>query len=163
MHAISIGSSVAAPARDIQVFDAGKVLLQSGRTFRNMPDVGSRYPNVTCFDAVQVQRRMLEDLWDIEQVALVYGWSMGAIQAYHWAALFPKAVERIAVVCGAARCAPHNRVFIEGVKHAPGLARCRTCYLMHRMTRLRADRQRGVAGRMLSRSCPPRPAHRAAR
>ena len=43
---------------------------------------------------------------------------MGAIQAYHWAALFPDAVERIAVVCGSARCAPHNKVFLEGVKHA---------------------------------------------
>jgi len=170
---------------DHQVFDAGHVLLQSGRTFRNMrlayktfgtlnaaksnvivyptsysaqhldtqfmvgegaaldpskyfiiipnlfgnglssspsntpwPDQGSRYPHVTCFDAVQVQRRLLAETWGIEKVALVYGWSMGAMQAYHWATLFPGAVERIAVVCGAARCAPHNQVFIEGVQHA---------------------------------------------
>ena len=82
------------------------------------PDVGSRYPDVTCFDAVQVQRRMLRDLWGIQRLALVYGWSMGAMQAYHWAALFPQSVARIAVVCGAARCAPHNHVFIEGVKSA---------------------------------------------
>ena len=27
-------------------------------------------------------------------------------------------VERIAVICGAARCAPHNFVFLEGVKAA---------------------------------------------
>ena len=166
-------------------FDAGHVLLQSGRTFRNMqiayktfgslnadrsnvivyptsygaqhhdieymvgdgaaldaskyfivvinlfgnglssspsntpwPDVGSRYPDVTCFDAVHVQQRMLAQLWGIEKVALVFGFSMGAMQAYHWAALFPDQVERCAVVCGAARCAPHNHVFIEGIKHA---------------------------------------------
>ena len=79
---------------------------------------GLPYPDITYFDAVQVQRRMLAELWGIERVALVYGWSMGAMQAYHWAALFPGAVERIAVVCGSARCAPHNRVFIEGAKHA---------------------------------------------
>jgi homoserine O-acetyltransferase len=170
---------------DHQIFEAGNVLLQSGRTFRNMklayktfgtlnadksnvivyptsysaqhhdtqfmvredgaldpskyfivipnlfgnglssspsntpwPDVGTRYPHTTVFDAVQVQRRMLMQLWDIHEVALVYGWSMGAMQAYHWAALFPDAVERIAVVCGSARCAPHNRVFIEGAAHA---------------------------------------------
>ena len=171
--------------RDHELFDAGHVVLQSGRTFRNMklayktygtlnadksnvilyptsysaqhhdtqfmvgeggaldpskyfivipnlfgnglssspsntpwPDVGSRYPDVTYFDAVHVQRRMLQALWGIDKLALVYGWSMGAMQAYHWAALFPEAVERIAVVCGSARCAPHNHVFIEGAKAA---------------------------------------------
>ena len=92
--------------------------LSSSPSNTPWPDVGSRYPDVTCFDAVQVQRRMLRELWGIDRLALVYGWSMGAMQAYHWAALFPDAVERIAVVCGAARCAPHNQVFIEGVKHA---------------------------------------------
>ena len=30
----------------------------------------------------------------------VYGWSMGAQQAYHWAALFREAVDRIVVNCG---------------------------------------------------------------
>ncbi len=61
---------------------------------------------------------MLQELWGIERVALVYGWSMGAMQAYHWAALFGEAVERIAVVCGTAKCSPHNQVFIDGVRHA---------------------------------------------
>ena len=82
------------------------------------PDTGTRYPDVSFYDAVHVQRRMLAELWGIEKLALVYGWSMGAMQAYHWGALFPDAVERIAVVCGSARCAPHNRVFLEGVRHA---------------------------------------------
>lgn len=76
------------------------------------------YPDTTYFDAVHVQRRLLREVWGIEKVALVYGWSMGGMQAYHWAALFPDAVERIAVVCGSARCSPHNKVFLEGVKHA---------------------------------------------
>jgi homoserine O-acetyltransferase len=92
--------------------------LSSSPSNTPWPDTGSRYPDVTCYDAVHVQRRMLQQLWGIERLALVYGWSMGAMQAYHWAALFPQAVERIAVVCGAARCAPHNHVFIEGVKAA---------------------------------------------
>jgi len=173
------------PVRDYALFDAGNVVLQSGRTFRRMslayktfgtlnadrsnailyptsyaaqhmdiefmvreggaldpsryfivianlfgnglssspsntpwPDVGTRYPDISYFDAVHVQKRMLAELWGIEKLALVYGWSMGAMQAYHWGALFPDAVERIAVVCGSARCAPHNRVFIEGASHA---------------------------------------------
>ena len=79
---------------------------------------GTPYPDVTVFDAVQVQRQMLAEVFGIDRIALVYGWSMGAMQAYHWAAMYPEAVERIAVVCGSARCAPHNRVFIEGAAHA---------------------------------------------
>jgi homoserine O-acetyltransferase len=79
---------------------------------------GLAYPAVTVYDAVRVQRQMLAEVFGIDRVALVYGWSMGAMQAYHWAAMYPQAVERIAVVCGAARCAPHNRVFIEGAAHA---------------------------------------------
>ena len=36
---------------------------------------------------------------------------MGALQAYHWAALFPHAVARAVVNCGVARTAVHNQVF----------------------------------------------------
>lgn len=79
---------------------------------------GAPYPDVTVHDAVRVQHRMLAEVFGIDRIALVYGWSMGAMQAYHWAAMYPQAVERIAVVCGSARCAPHNRVFIEGAAHA---------------------------------------------
>jgi len=92
--------------------------LSSSPSNTPWPDVGTRYPDVSLFDAVHVQRCMLKEVWGIERLALVYGWSMGAMQAYHWAAIFPDAVERIAVVCGAARCAPHNQVFIEGVMAA---------------------------------------------
>ena len=91
--------------------------LSSSPSNTTLP-AGARYPDVTYFDAVGVQRRLLAEVFGIDRVALVYGWSMGAMQAYHWAAMYPEAVERIAVVCGSARCAPHNRVFIEGVRHA---------------------------------------------
>ncbi|SDH97749.1 alpha/beta fold hydrolase [Alloyangia pacifica] len=92
--------------------------LSSSPSNTPWPDTGDRYPHVTVFDAVHVQRRMLRELWGIERIALVYGWSMGAMQAYHWAALFPEAVPKAAILCGAARCAPHNRVFIEGIEAA---------------------------------------------
>ena len=52
------------------------------------------------------------------EIALVYGWSMGGMQAYHWAACHPDMVERAAIVCGSARCSPYNHVFLEGVKAA---------------------------------------------
>lgn len=80
------------------------------------PFNGSRYPHFTVTDNVRVQRRMLQETFGIDRLALATGWSMGGMQAYHWAALFPRSVERLAVICGAARIAPHNFVFLEGVK-----------------------------------------------
>ena len=55
---------------------------------------------------------VIPDMFGIERLACVYGWSMGAQQAYHWAALFPDQVARIVVNCGSARTAVHNKVFL---------------------------------------------------
>lgn len=74
------------------------------------------FPQVTTYDNVTQQRRMMNELFGVERVKLVYGWSMGAQQAYHWAALFGASVERVVVNCGSARTAPHNFVFLEGVR-----------------------------------------------
>ena len=78
----------------------------------NTPD----FPEVTTYDNVMLQRQMLLELFGIDRLKLVYGWSMGAQQAYHWGALFGEAVERIVVNCGSARTAPHNFVFLEGIR-----------------------------------------------
>ena len=51
----------------------------------------------------------------MERLHAVYGWSMGAGQAYHWAACFPDAVDHAVVNCGSARTAEHNRVFLAGL------------------------------------------------
>jgi homoserine O-acetyltransferase len=80
------------------------------------PTTGAHWPRFTVADNVRVQRRMLQETFGIERLKLACGWSMGGMQAYHWAALFPQTVERLAVICGAARIAPHNFVFLEGVK-----------------------------------------------
>ncbi|WP_424812993.1 alpha/beta fold hydrolase [Roseococcus sp. YIM B11640] len=76
------------------------------------------FPAVTYHDAVAVQRRLLTEQLRVKRLALVYGWSMGGMQAYHWAACHADMVERAAVVCGSAHCSPYNRVFLEGVKTA---------------------------------------------
>ena len=76
------------------------------------------FPDISYHDAVAVQRRLLVEQFGISKIALVYGWSMGGMQAYHWAACHPDMVERAAVVCGSARCSPYNHVFLEGVKAA---------------------------------------------
>ncbi len=76
------------------------------------------FPTVSIADNVRAQERLLSVELGIDRLALVAGWSMGAMQAYGWAALFPEKVERLLPWCGAARCWPLNRVFLEGVRAA---------------------------------------------
>jgi homoserine O-acetyltransferase len=82
------------------------------------PQPGSAFPRITLFDNVRAQWQLLERRFGVRRVALAFGWSMGAQQAYHHAALFPERVARLFAVCGSARTAPHNWVFLEGVKAA---------------------------------------------
>ena len=70
---------------------------------------------VTAYDNVQAQRCFLREQFGIEKLHCAYGWSMGAQQAYHWAALFPDAVARIVVNCGSARTSTHNRIFLASL------------------------------------------------
>ncbi len=79
---------------------------------------GADFPHVTLLDNVHAQQRLLTEQFGIERVELALGWSMGAQQAYHHAALFPERVKSLLAVCGSARTSPHNWVFLEGVKAA---------------------------------------------
>ena len=74
------------------------------------------YPTiVTSRDNVTAQAQLLKDVFGIERIAAVYGFSMGAQQAYHWAALFPDQVERAIAVCGTARTSVHNKIFLSSL------------------------------------------------
>jgi homoserine O-acetyltransferase/O-succinyltransferase len=87
-----------------------------GNGLSSSPATRQDYPTlVTIHDNVQAQRRALQTLFGIDRIACVYGWSMGALQAYQWAALFPASVERIVVNCGVARTAVHNQVFLRSL------------------------------------------------
>lgn len=76
---------------------------------------GGYPPVVTMADNVRAQRRLLTEVFGAERIAAAYGFSMGAGQAYHWAALFPDLVERAIIVCGTARTSVHNKVFLSGL------------------------------------------------
>ena len=81
----------------------------------------ARFPDCTILDNVRVQHRLVTEVFGIERIALVVGWSMAAQQAFHWGAVYPDMVERIAPYCGASKTTPHTFVFLEGVK-APIMA-----------------------------------------
>lgn len=76
------------------------------------------FRRVTIRDNVGFQHKAIAALFGIERFALAAGWSMGAQQAYQWAVSYPDAVARLAVICGAARTAPHNAVFLKSLEAA---------------------------------------------
>jgi homoserine O-acetyltransferase/O-succinyltransferase len=76
------------------------------------------FPNVTLFDNVRLQRMMLRELFHVERVKLVAGWSMGGCQSFQWAAQYPDEVEAIVALCGSARTAHFNKVFLVSLKRA---------------------------------------------
>jgi homoserine O-acetyltransferase len=92
--------------------------LSSSPSNTSAPHDGPRFPKVTIGDNVRVQHRLVTEKYGVERIRLVTGWSMGGLQTFQWASLYPDMVERMAPTCGAAKCARHNYVFLEGVKAA---------------------------------------------
>lgn len=90
--------------------------LSSSPSNLEAPFGRDRYPLFTHWDNVHAQRKLLQDVFGIERLALIYGWSMGAQQALHWGAIFPDHVSRICAICGSARTSIHNKVFLQGVR-----------------------------------------------
>jgi homoserine O-acetyltransferase len=78
---------------------------------------GAAFPTVSIGDNVRAQHRLAEHL-GVRRWRLVVGWSMGALQAYEWAIRYPELVDAFLPIAGAARCSPHNAVFLAGVEAA---------------------------------------------
>jgi homoserine O-acetyltransferase len=126
-NVIVFPTSYGAQHQDQEWAIAPDKILDPTRWFIVIPDMFSNglssgaaetpdYPAVvTNWDNVQAQKRLLSEHWGISRVHAVYGFSMGAQQAYHWAAAFPDAVDHAIVVCGSARTAVHNKVFLSGL------------------------------------------------
>jgi homoserine O-acetyltransferase/O-succinyltransferase len=74
----------------------------------------TRFPRTTAYDNIVAQQRLLTEVLGVERIKLVAGWSMGACQAYAWAALFPDMVEALGPINGSARTANFNKVFLRG-------------------------------------------------
>jgi homoserine O-acetyltransferase/O-succinyltransferase len=82
------------------------------------PHDRARFPRISVRDNVESQYRLVTEVFGIETLPLVLGWSMGAGQTYQWAVSHPEMVQRMLPFCGSSRTSPHNRVFLEGVKAA---------------------------------------------
>lgn len=87
-----------------------------GNGLSTSPSNSAHWPDVvTSWDNVAAQKRLMEEVFGVTHLHAVYGWSMGAQQAYHWAAAYPEAVSRIIVNCGSARTSVHNRIFLQSL------------------------------------------------
>ena len=103
-NAVVFPTSYSAQAADQDWLIAPDGILDPTRWFVVVPDMFGNgassspsntpgYPAlVTTADNVRAQRRLLAEHFGIDRLACAYGFSMGAQQSYHWAALFPDAV-----------------------------------------------------------------------
>jgi homoserine O-acetyltransferase len=119
--------SYTASHQDLTWLIGPDAVLDPSRWFIVIPDMFSNglssgaadtpdYPTVvTMADNVRAQHRLLTEHFGVRRVAAAYGFSMGAGQAYHWAALYGEFVQRAIVVCGSARTSVHNKVFLSGL------------------------------------------------
>ena len=92
--------------------------LSSSPSNTPAPYNGPRFPQVTMYDNVRAQHRLVTEKFGIKKLKLVLGWSMGAGQTFQWGALYPDMMELLVPFCGSAKCSRHNFVFLEGVKAA---------------------------------------------
>ncbi|MDA0987487.1 MAG: alpha/beta fold hydrolase [Bacteroidetes bacterium] len=79
---------------------------------------GSNFPEITLWDNICCQYKLLIEKFKIKKIALITGWSMAGCQSYQWAVQYPNMVEAILPFCASSKTSTHNYVFLEGVKAA---------------------------------------------
>ena len=79
---------------------------------------GANFPEITMWDNIWCQHKLVTQKFNISKIALIAGWSMAGCQSYQWAAQYPDMVEAILPFCASAKTSEHNFVFLEGVKAA---------------------------------------------
>ena len=79
---------------------------------------GYKFPEVTLWDNIYCQHKLITEKLKIKKIALVAGWSMAGCQSYQWAAQYPDMVKAILPFCASSKTSIHNHVFLEGVKAA---------------------------------------------
>ncbi|GEM28998.1 homoserine O-acetyltransferase [Nocardia neocaledoniensis NBRC 108232] len=82
------------------------------------PFDGTRFPAITVRDNVEAQYRLVSECFDIQELALVLGCSMAAMQTYQWAVDHPEMVRRALPYCGAPRTPAHGQLFVDSLRAA---------------------------------------------
>ncbi len=90
-----------------------------GNGVSSSPSNDPEFEPASIAENVRLQHELLQSL-GVRKIALIHGWSMGAMQGFAWAAMYPEMVQGLLAVCGTARCWPLSFAFLEGVKAAMG-------------------------------------------
>ena len=77
------------------------------------PQDGAKFPEISLWDNIASQHKLIKEHLNIKKIALVAGWSMAGCQAYQWAAQYPEMVKAILPFCASAKTSKHNFVFRE--------------------------------------------------
>jgi homoserine O-acetyltransferase/O-succinyltransferase len=77
------------------------------------------FPQTTIADDVIAQHRLVTEVFGIEQLHLVLGWSVGALQTYEWAVRFPEMVKRAASIAGAPKPSPWTTLWLQTAIEEP--------------------------------------------
>jgi homoserine O-acetyltransferase len=97
--------------------------LSSSPSNSPAPVERGRFPKVTIHDNVRLQHQLITERLGIERLRLVTGFSMGACQAFQWAAQFPDLVRAACPIAGSARTGNFNKVFLLALRRALELSR----------------------------------------
>jgi homoserine O-acetyltransferase/O-succinyltransferase len=79
----------------------------------------STFPEVSISDDVTAQHRLVTEVFGIDQLHLVLGWSVGALQVYEWAIRYPDAVRSMAPIGGAPVPAPWTKLWLSSIVEEP--------------------------------------------
>ena len=78
----------------------------------------ARFPRHTIADNVRAQHQLMVGRLGITGVEMVFGGSMGTMQAYEWGLRHPELVRRVFAACGSSRVTPHCSVFLSSAEAA---------------------------------------------
>lgn len=77
------------------------------------------FPPLDIADDVIAQHRLVSDRLGIEELRLILGWSVGALQAYEWAIRFPDMVKCLASIAGAPKPSDWTKLWLRTVFEEP--------------------------------------------
>ncbi|WP_375760560.1 alpha/beta fold hydrolase [Corallococcus exercitus] len=77
------------------------------------------FPAVHIADDVMAQHRLVTEKFGIQELQLVLGWSVGALQTYEWAVRFPEKVKRMASIAGGPKPSPWTKLWLHTALEEP--------------------------------------------
>jgi homoserine O-acetyltransferase len=79
---------------------------------------GPNFPTIAIRDNVNAGYRLVTEVFGVDHIVAVIGFSMGAQQAFQWAVSYPTFMDGVVGIAGSAVEYPHGIVRLEGFKSA---------------------------------------------